>query len=169
MSNTWFISDTHFYHEKIIGYCNRPFTTIDEMNSALIKNWNNTIKQSDIVWHLGDFALYRTKEQMQQLVSQLHGEIRLIKGNHDRHSNIFYRESGFKEVYDHPIIINDFMVLSHRPLPIVEGSGLINIYGHIHNLEDYKTWDTQSACMCVERHNYKPVSLKEINQHYLKK
>lgn len=169
MSNTWFISDTHFYHEKIIGYCDRPFATIDEMNSTLIKNWNNTIKQSDIVWHLGDFALYRTKEQVQQLVSQLHGEIRLIKGNHDRHSNIFYRESGFKEVYDHPIIINDFMVLSHRPLPIVEGSGLINIYGHIHNLEDYKTWDNQSACMCVERHNYTPVSLKEINQHYLKK
>lgn len=166
MSNTWFISDTHFYHEKIIGYCGRPFATVDEMNRILIRNWNSVVKGSDTVWHLGDFALYRTKEQVQQLVSQLHGEIRLIKGNHDRHSNTFYRESGFKEVYDHPIIINDFMVLSHKPLSIVEGSGLINIYGHIHNLEDYKTWDNQSACMCVERHNYIPVSLSEILRRY---
>ena len=48
--SVWFVSDTHFDHENIIKYCNRPFADVNEMNETLIKNWNNVVKPNDIVF-----------------------------------------------------------------------------------------------------------------------
>lgn len=168
MTNIWFTSDTHFYHGNIIEYCDRPFTSVDDMNRTIIKNWNSVVKPTDTVWHLGDFALYRSKELMIELVSKLNGNIRLIKGNHDTHTNAFYRDVGFKEVYDRPIVLDEFMILSHRPMPFVPSTGMINLYGHVHNSPMFETWGNMCACMCVERHNYTPVNLLEISNHYAK-
>lgn len=47
--NRYVIADTHFNHANIIGYCNRPFKTVEEMNSKLISNWNNTVAKDDII------------------------------------------------------------------------------------------------------------------------
>lgn len=43
----WLISDTHFGHENIIGYCGRPFANAAEMDEAMIERWNATVKPSD--------------------------------------------------------------------------------------------------------------------------
>ena len=39
----WFTSDTHFCHENIIRYCNRPFKNVEEMNVLVLElnNYNN--------------------------------------------------------------------------------------------------------------------------------
>lgn len=166
MNNTWFISDTHFYHNNIIKYCNRPFTTVEEMNETIIYKWNTVVKSNDIVWHLGDFC-FGPKEYIPEIVKRLNGRIKLVKGNHDARTNNFYRESGFIEVYDYPVVVDTFMVLSHEPMPFVP-STMLNLYGHIHDSPMYETWGNMCACMCVERHNYTPVSLEEIKQHYVK-
>ena len=50
----YFTSDTHFNHENIIKYCKRPFSSIDEHDEALIKNWNDVVPEDGIVFHLGD-------------------------------------------------------------------------------------------------------------------
>ena len=36
----WWTSDHHFGHEKIIGYCARPFANADAMNRAMVECWN---------------------------------------------------------------------------------------------------------------------------------
>lgn len=86
MSNIWFTSDTHFWHENIIQYCNRPFSSVEEMTQKLVENWNYHMGKNDIVYHLGDFAYGRhaTKERVQEVASALNGRICLILGNHDK-------------------------------------------------------------------------------------
>ena len=39
----FFTSDTHFKHANIIKFCERPFGSIEEMNEALIANWNRVV------------------------------------------------------------------------------------------------------------------------------
>lgn len=39
----FFTSDTHFNHANIIKFCERPFGSIEEMNEALIANWNRVV------------------------------------------------------------------------------------------------------------------------------
>ncbi len=80
--DTWFISDTHFYHANIIKYCNRPFNNVEEMNQILIDNWNENIKKNDIVYFLGDFSF-----KPNEVINRLNGNIIFLLGNHDK-SNI---------------------------------------------------------------------------------
>lgn len=81
-SKVFFTSDTHFYHGNIIRFCNRPFKDVDMMNETIISNWNNTVGQDDIVFHLGDFCLGGSAEWTRML-DRLNGRIYLIMGNHD--------------------------------------------------------------------------------------
>ena len=55
--HVWVTSDTHFNHANIIKYCNRPFSSVEEMNETIIANWNKVVSEDDMVYHLGDFAL----------------------------------------------------------------------------------------------------------------
>ncbi len=34
----FFTSDTHFGHANIIGYCRRPFGSVQEMDDAMVAN-----------------------------------------------------------------------------------------------------------------------------------
>ena len=60
-------SDTHFGHSNVIKYCNRPFQDRDEMDKAIIKNWNETVTSEDKVFHLGDFS-FRNKQETNYLI-----------------------------------------------------------------------------------------------------
>lgn len=53
------IADTHFYHENIIKYCDRPFENASIMNDIMIEKWNSVVGKSDIVIHLGDFRFWK--------------------------------------------------------------------------------------------------------------
>ena len=80
--NIFFTSDTHFWHNNVIKFCNRPFSSIEEMNDTIIENWNRVVDKNDIVIHLGDFC-FCGSDKFKELVEKLNGRIYLILGNHD--------------------------------------------------------------------------------------
>lgn len=156
------LSDTHFGHAKIIDYCNRPFSSVEEMDEAMIKNWNETVSNNDTVLHLGDFGL-GNKEYIASIVKRLNGKKILILGNHDNWSEQTYRDMGFHTVSRFPILWNDFYLLSHAPLPpISDKLPFMQLYGHVHNDSRYIN-TVNSKCVCVERIGYRPLFLFEKN------
>ncbi len=157
--NIWIISDTHFSHANIIKYCNRPFENTYVMDAEMIKRWNSVVAKEDIVWHLGDFGM-GNKEHITNIVSQLNGRIFLIKGNHDNHPDKWYYECGFEKVYDRPVIVDDFFILSHHPRTV--GAPIYGyLYGHVHDDEIYKDFTSNSCCVCAERQNYTPILFED--------
>lgn len=157
---TWWTSDTHFSHANIIRYCDRPFRDVQEMNEALIEKWNSTVAADDVVYHLGDLALGQEIERQVALTSRLHGDKRLVPGNHDRIAKSFegrrsaprfwpvYEEAGWRilaEQFEHSIG-GHRVVVSHFPyvgdtqdydryLPFRPiDKGLPIIHGHVHTL-----------------------------------
>lgn len=78
----WFTSDTHFGHKAVIGFCNRPFTSTEEMDRELIARWNSVVRPSDTVFHMGDVS-FRGMVATNEIIQQLNGYKILIKGNHD--------------------------------------------------------------------------------------
>jgi calcineurin-like phosphoesterase family protein len=135
------------------------------MDDTLIANWNVAISDDDIVWHLGDFAYGDNKEDIAWYLKQLNGKINLVKGNHDKEENDWYRSVGFDEVYNYPVIIDGYIVLSHEPFDIIADNTIFgNIYGHIHNDERYKTITTHTACVSMDRWDFQPVELQDIYQ-----
>lgn len=152
---TWIISDLHFNHANCIGYSNRPYKNIEEMNNDLIKKWNSKVGKEDKVFVLGDFAFGNITE----IVPLLHGHKILIMGNHDSGPSSKYINAGFNKVINCPIIL-DGLVLSHRPIMGNIGD-LKNIHGHMHwNMK--KDIDENHYDASVERTNYFPVQLKDI-------
>lgn len=155
------IADTHFGHENIIKYCNRPFNSIEEMNSTIIKNWNETVSNRDVVIHLGDVGL-GSKQYISNIIKQLNGKKILIMGNHDNWSEQTYRDMGFNTVSRFPILYYNFYLCSHAPLILSETTPYFNLYGHVHNDSRYID-NATSSCYCVERIGYRPKLLFEKN------
>ena len=77
----WFTSDLHFGHRNVIPYCNRPYKDVDEMHEALIKIWNDTVQEGDLVYVIGDFSL--NPKWSKEVLPKLKGDKILIPGNHD--------------------------------------------------------------------------------------
>jgi calcineurin-like phosphoesterase family protein len=114
MNNIWVTADQHFHHKNIIKYCNRPFLSAEEMNNFMIKQWNKRVKNGDVVYHLGDFALARAERVQILLTKVLRGYKILITGNHDK-SPARMKSLGFDEAYKEPIMYQDKMMLCHWP------------------------------------------------------
>lgn len=162
-NNIYFTSDQHFYHKNIIRFENRPFKNVEDMNEFMIKQWNSKVTNNDIIYHLGDFA-FINKEKTKEIVSKLNGKKYIILGNHDRGRNIkYYYDCGFDKVYDTPILIKEYFILSHEPILYNSiNCPYHNIFGHVHSNPSVYTYTPYSTCVCVERHNYLPVSLFQI-------
>ena len=110
----YFIADTHFNHENIIKYCNRPFKNTYKMNEYIIQKWNSVVKKDDTVYHLGDVG-FGSLQEVKSLVERLNGTKILIKGNHDLKIGMnTWKEIGFLEVYKKRIVLGD-LLLTHAP------------------------------------------------------
>lgn len=165
MTKTWFISDTHFGHANILKYDERPFADLEEMQEEIIKRWNKKVKNGDTVWFLGDFAFTNKKDYIQPILKRLNGIKNIVMGNHDTKSPQFYRDCGFNEAYNHPIILRNFFILSHEPMFITQNMPYFNIYGHVHNHPAYINKTENTCCVCCSRWNYEPIRIDEFDKY----
>ena len=159
---TWIISDTHFFHENIGRYCDRP----DCWQEMIIENWNRLIQPEEIVFHVGDLALGK-KEMAEGLVPLLNGKVYLMRGNHDQRSNSFYQRMGIALVpdpYQMDHISGLKLTFSHRPIVPLE-PGMFNLHGHIHN-SPAPILGQRHINLCVEVRDYRPWRLEEILAPY---
>lgn len=76
----WFTADTHFWHRGALNF--RPWHDVETMNQVLIKGWNEDVKPTDSVYHLGDLS-FAGIEKTVEVVGQLNGRIHVVPGNHD--------------------------------------------------------------------------------------
>lgn len=126
------ISDTHFNHENIIKYCNRPFKSVEEMNEYIIEQWNRVVGVNDVVYHHGDFALGISTHDCIDILKRLNGQKVLICGNLDVRSDTWYKNCGFNRVVRKQETIKDKYLLTHVPRDIGNiPRGVINIHGHV--------------------------------------
>ena len=164
--SVFFTSDLHLGHKNIIKYCNRPFSDVEEMNEALIENWNKQVDHNDKIFVLGDFALGNSQDII-KWGRALKGNKMLILGNHDRATKSVYLEAGFREVSKYPIVWDRRYILSHAPIYQEEAYDedlnlyFCNVYGHVHN-HPMGNDKPSRCCVCVEQTDYEPLVLKEL-------
>lgn len=161
MAKIWITSDTHFCHYNIIEYCSRPFSSVEEMNKTIIKNWNVIVKKDDVIYHLGDVG-FGNKETLQEIVSKLNGRKRLIMGNHDDALRNKWIEIGFEWVSKYPILLNEYYWLSHVPLYMNKHMPYCNIHGHVHEMAGFISEDFRHVNVSVDKTAFKPVLFNYI-------
>lgn len=135
MSN-FYIADLHFGHGNIIGFDNRPFDSVEEMNETLINNWNKKVKQGDTTYILGDFC-WGKESQWIEILNKLNGNKVLIRGNHDLKQMSKTLKDKFLYIKDRHEISDcgKKLILSHYPELAYKSSYNPNVFmlhGHIH-------------------------------------
>jgi len=165
----WLTADTHFSHEVMIDKYGRPFKNATEMDSKLIKAWNNCVAPNDTILHLGDLSIvcgdkigFINATKMQQILNGLNGHKVLIKGNHDKKSNAWYMKVGFDNVCDAMVISNN--IFTHTPVKReLMQYFKYNFHGHHHaNVSERYRKSDGYVCVSVERTKYQPVLLNGL-------
>ena len=162
----YFTADLHLGHNAIIGMQDRPFATVEQMNKALIDNYNAVVRKNDTVYILGDICHRVTVDKANEFISKLNGKKILIKGNHDK-------------VYDPELFedIGDFMTISmlghtfammHYPMLSWPKShhGSFQLHGHVHSREADNEMNRKNKIrrydVGVDANNYYPVTARQI-------
>lgn len=162
-------ADTHFGHKNIIEYASRPFNDVEEMNEALIRNWNDVVGPDDIIIHAGDFSFMK-KNRIKGIVDRLNGRKWIVLGNHDRKCPDYWHELGFEHWFYQPILIKKWnIIISHEPLV---NPPVLNLHGHTHESSVSGDIPGRHFCVSVEQRDYKPwhlpymqdISLTDIEQ-----
>jgi len=160
----FFTSDTHFGHKNIITFCSRPFETVKEMNSGLIKNWNDVVQPTDRVFVVGDVFLCKSKEA-EKYIKALNGYKILILGNHDRSPetmlSVGFDECHYEYTYEMPS--GAPVLLRHYPIPeLLYGNHEFLIHGHVH---DEPRFRGKKVNVCTDIWDYKPIPLSVIEDY----
>lgn len=185
----WFTSDTHFSHQNIIRYCDRPFEDTDHMDEEIIRRWNEVVAPIDTVYHLGDIALGTIAKSLPK-VARLNGHKIAVLGNHDRpfmragknDEDRWWDE--YRQVFDHVVhwagmnidLYGTDFALSHFPYtgdhtpedrhsdvrPVDNGLPLIHGHTHTTNRLTFSAKGTPQIHVGQDAWDYRPVSDEEI-------
>lgn len=176
--NVFFTSDTHFCHGKILEFCNRPFSSVDEMDKKLIENWNSVVGKNDIVFHLGDFC-FGGPLKWTNVLDKLNGHIYLILGNHDMKNLKDNVRQYFTEINMQMQIQIDgwSLYLNHYPFLCFGGAYAISrnvgqAFGHVHSGPECHGLDVKRLVnlfptqydVGVDNNNYTPVPWSKLKK-----
>ena len=179
MPATFLVSDTHFGHAGVCRFTRedgftklRPYTTPEEMDEDMVAKWNDRVRPTDKVYHLGDVVINR---RALKTLARLNGDKVLIRGNHDIFRDDEYREY-FRELRAYHVM--NGMILSHIPVHSDSlGRFGVNIHGHTHANRvrkargvDVKTGevlysneiDPRYHCVCVEATDFAPILFEDV-------
>ncbi len=157
---------------------------VEEMDEALVENWNRVVGPKDKVEVLGDVIIGRTQRHT---IGRLNGRKRLRMGNHDifvKHNNRDYAEH-FEEITAYKVF--DDLICSHIPLhpESVKERWKANVHGHLHTgrvmmpnplwhnwtYEEASGWGPEPAkeiidprylCVSMEHINFTPITMDEV-------
>ena len=180
----FFTSDTHFYHKNILkgmtSWGTRPFSTSEEHNDYLIEQWNNTVPEDGVVFHLGDFC-FAGIQQWENIRKRLNGKIHLVLGNHDLHNisiNSEQAQSLFEDITFQKIINIDGQLIYLNHLPFLCMPGVYShtptwqLFGHVHSGPESKSIDVARLIhlfptqydVGVDNNQYTPVSFNKVKE-----
>jgi calcineurin-like phosphoesterase family protein len=177
--SVWFSADFHLGHLKVLEYSHRPFSSIDEMDEAIISNTNKVVKPGDTLFILGDFAFYRDQSRTRNAIRRLIGNKVLIKGNHDDYLKP-ETLAMFGSVHDYlEIRVPDSSVerggkrlitLLHYPMKVWRSShhGSFHLFGHSHSSMPYDP-HSLSFDVGVDCWDYTPISFEKVKEEMSKK
>lgn len=171
MPSVFLTSDTHFGHAGVCRFMRedgvtklRPWDNPDEMDEEMVKRWNETVRPTDKVYHLGDVVINR---KALSILHRLNGDKVLIKGNHD----IFKLEDytrHFRDIRGSHVM--NGILLTHIPVhPQQLYRFGCNIHGHLHSnrvmrTDQYgvTTIDPQYFSVCVEQTDFRPILFEDV-------
>jgi calcineurin-like phosphoesterase family protein len=173
MPSVFLVSDTHFGHAGVCRFMRsdgvtklRPWDNPEEMDEAMVKAWNERVKPTDKVYHLGDVVINR---KALKTLGRLNGDKVLIRGNHDIFRDDEYREY-FRELRAYHVM--NGMILSHIPIHVDSlGRFGVNIHGHLHanrvmwydQFECKDVLDPRYHCVCVEQTpDFAPILFEDV-------
>lgn len=170
-NKVWVTSDTHFCHANIIGYTDRPFDSVEQMNEVMIDRWNEVVGKNDTLIHVGDFAMGNPALH-HSIFDRLNGEKYLIRGNHDNGRTV---SLGWADVYKDFRMTTPFgdVYFSHRPLideklkTDLEADGVVLfLHGHCHSKESNAVVENRID-VGVDAWGFQPQRLKNLLERFV--
>jgi calcineurin-like phosphoesterase family protein len=165
----WFSADAHLGHDNIRRFCNRPFSSVQEMDEELLKRINEVVQPQDDFYFLGDFAFadyngivnYRKAINCRNLF--------FIEGNHDQ---VIQRNRDLQRLFrSYDIrkeikIGNQIIILDHYPGLTWNKAfhGSWQLFGHVHNNKVFDRPDLLNADCGVDARNFYPMNMDDVNK-----
>lgn len=172
MSEIFFTSDTHFGHGKSFLFEPRGFSSVEEMNEAIIENWNSIVHPEDMVFHLGDVILNNDGSGL-ACFKRLNGQINIVWGNHDtltRQHLLSALPNVIALGYAHIFKYNKIAIyISHYPTLTANyderhfSQHVLSLHGHTHQRTNWLNLKNPFLYhVGLDSHNNTPVHIDEI-------
>lgn len=177
----WLTSDLHLFHNKDFIYEPRGFASIEAMNEAIERNWNDTVNNDDEVYILGDLMVGGkavSNEVGMEVVRRLKGKKHIIIGNHDTNTRIkLYQQEASIVEFQYAKMMRykgRSLYLSHYPTFTANlehekpKQWIINFFGHTHTKERFFNGIPFMYNVALDAHDNRPVllddALREIKE-----
>jgi calcineurin-like phosphoesterase family protein len=185
LPDVWIFSDPHYNHKNICrGVTNwrlpngdipigstRDFDSLEKMNSTIVNNINNVVRQDDVLICLGDWS-FGGFESIKMFIDRIVcKDIHLILGNHDHH--IEGNREGCQGYFKSVSIYNTLKYreytfkLMHYPISSWDGlsKGVIHLHGHCHLPTNLRFGIGKRMDVGMDGHpEFRPYHIKECIQ-----